>query len=102
MCFSAPVSLVAGGTLTVMGGVTVKKVKEKRELPFAFIPFIFGLHQLIEGLVWLSFDSPVVHTVATYAYVFIAHAFWPAWVPFAVLMLERDKGRRKILMGFLA
>ena len=65
MCFSAAASLAAGGTLSVVGGLTLAKVKNKSELPFASIPLLFGIQQAIEGAVWLSFGSPVLNTIAT-------------------------------------
>lgn len=100
MCFSAAASLAAGGTLSVVGGLTLAKVKNKSELPFASIPLLFGVQQLIEGAVWLSFGSPVLNTIATYAYSMFSHVLWPVFVPFAVLMIETDLTRKKILRLF--
>lgn len=100
MCFSAAASLAAGGTLSVVGGLTLAKVKNKSELPFASIPLLFGIQQAIEGAVWLSFGSPVLNTIATYAYSMFSHVLWPVFVPFAVLMIEKDPVRKKILRLF--
>jgi len=44
-------------------GVTLTKVKHKRELMFASLPTLFAVHQFIEGFVWLGLDgalSPAV------------------------------------------
>ncbi len=101
MCFSAPASFVAGASLAAMGRVTVKKAKNRFELPFALIPLFFGVQQLIEGFVWISFGSALFHTVATYAFVMFSHVLWPIWVPFSVMLLEHDKVRRKVLVLFL-
>jgi len=101
MCFSAPVSFVAGGGLSVIGGATVKKVRTKKEIPYAIIPLIFAVQQIIEGLVWVSFASPGwLNIVSTYAFVFFAFVFWPIWIPFSVGLLEQHKIRRKILLFF--
>ncbi|MBY0473339.1 hypothetical protein K2Q00_03630 [Patescibacteria group bacterium] len=100
MCFSAAASFAAGGALSVTGGLTLAKVKQKSELPFASIPLLFGLQQAIEGAVWVSFGAPVVNTIATYAYSMFSHVLWPIFVPFSVLMIETDPTRKKILRLF--
>src|SRR3989344_2080642 len=100
MCFSAAASFPAGGTLCVAGGLTLSKVKNKSELPFASIPLLFGIQQAIEGAVWVSFGSPILNTIATYAYSMFSHVLWPIFVPFSILMLETDPTRKKILRLF--
>jgi len=100
MCFSAAASFAAGGALSVAGGLTLVEVKKKTELPFASIPLLFGVQQAIEGAVWLSFGSPILNTVATYAYSMFSHVLWPIFVPFSVLMIETDLTRKKILYLF--
>ncbi len=102
MCFSAPASFIAGGSLSVMGRVTVKQTKHKSEVPFAIIPLLFGIQQFIEGFVWISFGMPVLHAIATYGFVFFAYVVWPIWVPYSIMLLEHDKLRRKILVFFFA
>ena len=100
MCFSAAASFAAGGTLSVVGALTLTKVKKKSELPFASIPLLFGIQQAIEGAVWVSFGSPILNTIATYAYSMFSHVLWPIFIPFSVLMIEIDQTRRKILRLF--
>jgi hypothetical protein len=100
MCFSAAASFAAGGALSVAGGFTVAKAKNRYELPFASIPLLFGIQQAIEGAVWVSFGAPVVNTVATYAYSMFSHVLWPISVPFSVLMIETDPTRKKVLRLF--
>ena len=97
MCFSATASLVAGGALSVTGGLTMMQAKTKSELPFASIPLLFGIQQAIEGVVWLSFDVPLLHTIATYAYIMFSHVLWPIFIPLAIMLLETDQHRKKIL-----
>jgi len=82
------------------GGLTLAQVKKKSELPFASIPLLFGIQQAIEGAVWLSFGSPILNTIATYAYSMFSHVLWPIFVPFSVLMIETDPIRKKILHLF--
>lgn len=100
MCFSAAASFAAAGALSVAGGLTLAQVKKKSELPFASIPLLFGIQQAIEGAVWVSFGSPIVNAVATYAYSMFSHVLWPIFVPFSVLMIEKDPTRIKILRIF--
>jgi len=100
MCFSATASLVAGGALSAAGGLTMMQAKTKSELPFASIPLLFGIQQAIEGVVWLSFGAPLLHTIATYAYMMFSHVLWPIFVPVSIMLLERDPLRKKILWMF--
>jgi hypothetical protein len=104
MCFSASASFVAGSALLAVGAVALKKTQRRRELPYAAIPLLFGVHQLIEGVIWLTFrfDSPMLNPVMTFAYSLFSHVLWPLYVPFAVLLLEPVRWRRKALAAFLA
>ena len=100
MCFSATASFVAGTALSVVGVATIKKAKRKAELPFATIPLLFGIQQLIEGIVWLSFGNSALNVISTYAYSMFSHVLWPIFVPIAILLLEKDPVRKKILRVF--
>lgn len=102
MCFSATVSFITGASLSAVGVITVKKTKHKQEIPFALIPLFFGIQQLIEGLVWLSFqiDSSQLNTITTYAYLLFAYLLWPIYLPFAVRSLEMVHWRRQALLLF--
>lgn len=101
MCFSAPASFVAGGSLGAAGLFTLRRAKAAARIPLASIPLLFGVQQAVEGAVWLSFGRPFLNAFATYAYVFFSHVFWPAFTPFAVMLTERDPRRRRILKGLL-
>lgn len=102
MCFSATASFIAGGALTATGVLTMTKAKTKAELPFAGIPLLFGIQQIIEGVVWLSFGSPLLNTAMTYAYSMFSHVLWPIFIPLSILLLEKDHARKKILYLFFA
>lgn len=97
MCFSATASFMAGGALSATGILTIKQAKKKSELPFASIPLLFGIQQITEGVIWLSFASPLLNTAMTYVYSIFSHVLWPIFVPFAVLLIESNAIRRKIL-----
>lgn len=101
MCFSATASFTAGAALLGIGAVTISRARGRAELPFALIPALFGVQQLIEGYLWLTFPdkAPHANSVLTYAYSFFSHVLWPVYVPIAVLLLEPEAWRRKLLAG---
>ncbi len=100
MCFSATASFVAGTTLSAIGVVTITKVERRSELSFAMIPLLFGVQQLVEGVVWLTFshDAPMLKQTMTYVYSIFSHVLWPIYVPFAFRALETTPRRRKAMM----
>ncbi len=97
MCFSATASFVAGGVLSVGGVITTAQAKTKRELPFALVPLLFGIQQLTEGFVWLSFGwhAATLNLVATYIFSLFAFVIWPIYVPFTLGLLETVSWRKK-------
>lgn len=104
MCFSAPASFIAGTALSATGVTILRKTKTKREIPFASIPLLFGIQQLIEGFVWLSFSfsNPVWNSVFAHIFLLFAFVLWPIFVPFAVGLVEKDISRKKLLEVFQA
>ena len=48
MCFSATASFTAGVALLIVGTVTTRRASRRTELPFALIPLLFGVQQLLE------------------------------------------------------
>ena len=103
MCFSATASFSAGALLLGIGALTLKSVKRRREWPFAAIPLLFAIQQLIEGVIWLTFsaDAPLLNTVMTHAYSFFSHVLWPVYLPVAVMMIEPPGGRRRTLAALV-
>ncbi len=104
MCFSATASFTAGSVLTAIGVVTLTKTERPSEVPFAMIPLLFGVQQLIEGIVWLTFsaDAPQLRQVTTYAYSVFSHVLWPIYIPFAFRVLETAPWRRSAMLWFQA
>lgn len=104
MCFSATASFAAGTGLVTLGALPLRRAGRRGELPYAAIPLLFGLQQLIEGLIWLSFDGSLaqLNSAMTFVYSLFSHVFWPIYVPFAALLLEPVRWRRKAMAGFLA
>lgn len=105
MCFSASASFGAGVVLTAIGVASIKKTYHPSQLLFASIPLIFGTQQIAEGVLWLTLPNPndvVTQKIATYVFLFFAQILWPMWVPMAILMLEKNEIRKKILKGLVA
>lgn len=57
MCFSVAASFTAGTFLIGFGVMTLSLARRRKEVPFAAIPLLFGLQQLSEGVVWISFGA---------------------------------------------
>src|SRR5690606_11606210 len=102
MCFSATASFVAGGSLAAIGVATVTKAERRSELPFATIPLLFGIQQIVEGVIWLTFhnDAPLLQHTMTDVYAVFSHVLWPIYVPFAIRFLEIVPWRRRVLLAF--
>lgn len=88
---------MAGGALSAVGVATIVRAKTVRELPLASIPLLFGIQQIIDGVVWVSFGIPSLNTIAAFAYGLVAFVGWPIFAPYALLSIETDKTRREIL-----
>lgn len=104
MCFSASASFIAGTSLSAFGVATIKRAETRAELPFAMIPLLFGVQQLIEGVLWLTFrfEAPLLKQTMTYLYSGFSHVLWPIYVPFAIGILEAVGWRKKAIFAFEA
>ena len=105
MCFSAAASFVGGAVLTSIGILTIRKNKVPSQRLFAAIPFVFGIQQIAEGFVWTALQTSgqqLMLTLATYIFLFAALVIWPTVLPLSILLMEKDKTRRRILSAFLA
>jgi len=104
MCFSASASFAAGTFLLGVGTLTYRSARVPAERPFAVIPLLFAVQQLIEGGVWLTFshDAPLLNQWMTWAYSLFALLLWPVFVPAAVLLMEPPGWRRQALRLFVA
>src|SRR3989344_1704274 len=103
MCFSATASFIAGVSLSALGVATIKKAERPAEIPFAMIPLLFGVQQIIEGMLWLSFqfDAPLLNMTMTYAFTLFSHVLWPIFVPFSIGLMETVAWRKKVILAFL-
>lgn len=88
--------------MSVFGVATVKKAKRKAEIPFAMIPLLFGVQQIIEGMLWLSFrfEAPLLNVIMTYVFVLFSHVLWPIFVPFSIGLMETVAWRKKVISAF--
>jgi hypothetical protein len=104
MCFSATASVVAGTARSGFGIATITKTERRAELPFAMIPLLFGIQQLVEGVLWLTFshDAPVLRQAMTYIFSLFSHVLWPIYIPFAFRALETTPWRRTAMLWFQA
>ena len=100
MCFSATVSFGAGVALSVAGAVAVNKAHTPAQRVFASIPLLFSIQQISEGFVWLGLQHPEFKPslpFATFTFLIFAQIVWTLWIPFAMLLLEKNAWRKKVL-----
>ncbi|MCX6779900.1 MAG: hypothetical protein NT034_01835 [Candidatus Magasanikbacteria bacterium] len=101
MCFSASASFAASAILGVVGVSTIKKAKKNNELLLAAVPFVFAIQQFIEGWLWVSMGkNATVVVILTCLFLFFALFWWPAYIPVVCYFLEKDKGRKNVLLVF--
>ena len=98
MCFSPEADFAAGVVVAGVGVETLRRVRAPRELIVGALPLLFGIHQLVEGFVWLGLRGQVstgVGDAAKQVYIVYAHAVLPAIVPFGFMLLEPDRRRSR-------
>jgi hypothetical protein len=91
MCFSANASFAASGALAVIGIATLRETKTARERFLAAMPLFFSVQQAIEGFEWLARAPSALQTDLAYAFLAIAVAFWPVYIPAVVYLVEAEK-----------
>ncbi len=105
MCFSATASFVTAGMTAAVGVFSLSRVNDPREAPLAATPLLFAFQQSIEGLLWLDLpvapDGPVT-TSLTLIFLLFAHVFWPVYASAAVLLIESNERRRRLMFICLA
>ena len=104
MCFSASVSFGAAALLLTLGTAAARRTQRVAEWPYALIPVWFGVQQLLEGALWLTFAQPqqaCLNTVLTQGFSAFSQVIWPLYIPLAVWLLEPAGWRRKAI-GLMA
>jgi hypothetical protein len=102
--FFVVANFTLAGILLVIGVLTLKKVSHPAELVFASLPLLFGIHQFIQGFVWLGLYhmvSPDTLHIASMLFMFYAQAVLPFWVPLAIWLLEPGGPRRRAIAVLL-
>jgi hypothetical protein len=105
MCFSATASFTAAVVVGGVGAATLPLVRDRRELLFAGLPLVFGVHQFLEGVIWQQMDASgdaVVRSPTVIAWLCIAWLILPVWVPISVSLFEADPGRRAWMLRLAA
>ena len=105
MCFSAEASFTGGAVISAIGVATLMKVKKPAQIPFAVIPFIFGIQQCAEGILWITLKSgsaDKLQSTGMYIFLITALIIWPTMIPLSIWLLEKGKQRRKVLAGLIA
>jgi hypothetical protein len=101
MCFSPEADLVAGVVVSGVGIDALRHVKETKQYPLAALPLLLGAHLLVEVYVWWGEAgrvSELTAHAATWVYLAFALGVLPVLVPVAILAIEPDERRRRILM----
>jgi hypothetical protein len=104
MCFSAGASFSGGAVLSAIGVALMRKVQHPSQRLFASIPILFAFQQFAEGVVWLTLksgDHALIQSAAGNFFLLMALVIWPSIMPLAVMKLEQNKKRKKIIAGFL-
>lgn len=104
MCFSASASFTSGLVLTVIGIACLKKTQHPSQQLFAAIPFLFGVQQIAEGVLWLTIPDQndwEIRKIFTYIFLIFAQVVWPVWIPLSILMLEKNTTRKNYQKSFV-
>jgi hypothetical protein len=101
MCFSPQADFVAGAVVVGLGVETLRRVRTRREVIVGALPLLFGIHQLVEGFVWLGLRGQVsagVGNTAKEVYIVYAHAVLPVIVPFGFMLIEPERRRSRWML----
>lgn len=101
MCFSATASFGSAAVLLIIGGVCIKNSETGPQRLLSSIPLMLSVQQFLEGIVWMSLLNPEYSEwgkSATYGFLIFAQIVWPFFIPFSIMMLEKEPKRKKILL----
>lgn len=101
MCFSATASFGSAAVLLIIGGVCIKNSETGPQKLLSSIPLMLSVQQFLEGIVWISLSNPEYSewgNSATYGFLIFAQVVWPFFIPFSIMLLEKEKKRKKILL----
>jgi len=104
MCFSAGASFAGGVVISAIGVATLVKVHKPSQIVFASIPLFFGFQQFVEGCLWFILQHPEYgqyQNLFTTIFLIMAQVFWPMMIPLAVLYMENNRKKKRILWMLL-
>jgi hypothetical protein len=102
MCFSPEMDIAAGVVVGSVGLAALRHVDRPQDLPLASLPVLFGAHQLTEAFVWWGLRDEVSASTghaALWLYMLFAFVVLPMLAPVAVLLVEPDARRRRVMGG---
>jgi len=105
MCFSATASFGASTILFGIGYISMKNSENRSQKFLASIPLLLSIQQIFEGILWISISNPSYHEwvkPSTYGFLLFAQVIWPVFIPTTLILLEKEPGRKKALLYFLA
>jgi hypothetical protein len=105
MCFSSTASFVTAAATSLVGLAALSRVSGWREAPLAATPLLFATQQGLEGALWLcppATPGGLLPFDLTLAYLIFAESFWPLFAPIAVILVERNPARRRLMLPWLA
>src|SRR3990167_199518 len=102
MCFSASSSFTATFFLISIGALALSRIKDKSQILLASIPFLFGIQQAFEGIVWLTISDPncLAHKISAFLFLIFAMVVWPIYIPISLGLIET--GIRRIVLFLLS
>jgi hypothetical protein len=83
-----------GVLITAVGVDCLRHVRRRQDLALASLPVLFGVHQLVETLVWLGLRGQVpqaTEDLAAWVYLLIAMVVVPIAVPYAFLRVRASR-----------
>lgn len=92
--------MAAGVVVGLVGLDALRHVRRREELPLASLPLAFGVHQGSEAFVWWGLQgdvAPATGRAALWVYLVFAVVVLPVLVPLAVLLVEPDRARRRLI-----
>lgn len=104
MCFSPEASFATAAFTGAIGVLALNRARGPRDVLLAATPLLFALQQALEGFIWLAaagaqgqpMSSPLV-----LGYLIFARAFWPAYAPLAVMIVEPRRQRLRLMAPLL-
>ena len=104
MCFSAGASFAGGVIISSIGVITIREVHKPSQIVFASIPVFFGVQQIVEGCLWMTLPDAnyiYIQKIASYCFMIMAQVLWPTVIPVSVLLMEKNRKRKRTLQILL-